>query len=187
MIKKILIGLVVVVGVFAAYVAKKPSHYSVTRSTVISAPASVVFPHVNDLSKWEAWSPWAKKDPQAKTTLEGPKAGVGAISRWAGNKDVGEGSMTITESKSNELIRIRLDFLKPMKSTSDVEFTFKAQDKKNTSVTWTMSGESNFIGKAMCTFMGDMDKMVGGDFEAGLAGIKSIAEAQVAPKTKKKK
>lgn len=175
MLKKILIALAAIVVVFVAVVAMQPSEFRVARTATMSAPAPAVFAQVNDLHKWEAWSPWAKLDPAAKSTFEGPPAGTGAIFRWAGNNQVGEGSMTITESRPNELIRFNLEFLKPMAGTSTAEFTFKPEGNQTT-VTWSMSGKNNFIAKAMCLFM-NMDQMVGGQFEKGLAAMKSIVEA----------
>ena len=176
MLKKILIGIVVV---FLIIVATRPADFRVTRSTTISAPAPAVFAQVNGLKKWEAWSPWAKIDPNMKQTYEGPASGVGAISRWAGNNEVGEGHMTITESRPNELVRFNLEFFKPMAGTSTAEFTFKPEGNQTT-VTWSMAGKNNFIAKAMCMFM-NMDKMVGGQFEQGLAAMKSIVEAAPKP------
>jgi hypothetical protein len=121
------------------------------------------------------WSPWAKLDPNAKNSFEGPESGEGAIFRWAGNDEVGEGSMTITESKPSELVRLKLAFVKPMEDTSDTEFTFKP-DGERTMVTWTMSGTyKDFMSKAICMCM-NMDKMVGGKFEEGLASMKAIVE-----------
>jgi hypothetical protein len=110
MFKKILIGFAVIVVVFVVIVALQPSDFRVARSATISAPASAVFAQVNDFHKWEAWSPWAKLDPAAKNSFEGPPAGIGAIFRWAGNDEVGAGSMTIIESRPSELIRIKLEF-----------------------------------------------------------------------------
>jgi polyketide cyclase/dehydrase/lipid transport protein len=133
---------------------------------------------VNDFHNWEAWSPWAKLDPAAKATFEGPSAGTGAIFKWAGNKEVGEGSMTITESRPSDLIRIKLEFLRPFEATNSAEFTFKPEGNR-TAVTWSMEGKNNFIAKAVCLFM-NMDKMVGGQFEQGLAQMKDVVEA--APK-----
>jgi hypothetical protein len=175
MLIKILIGLVVVIGVFAAIVAMRPSDFRVERSAVVFAPAPVVFAQVNDLHNWDAWSPWAKLDPAAKQTFDGPRAGTGAAFAWAGNNQVGEGRMTITESRPNELIRFRLDFVKPFAGTNTAEFSFKPQGDK-TAVTWSMSGRQNFMAKAICMFM-SMDKMVGGQFDQGLAQMKSVAEA----------
>ncbi len=133
---------------------------------------------MNDFHNWEAWSPWAKLDPAAKATFEGPSTGTGAIFKWAGNKEVGEGSMTITESRPSDLIRIKLEFLRPFEATNSAEFTFKPEGNR-TGVTWSMEGKNNFIAKAVCLFM-NMDKMVGGQFEQGLAQMKAVVEA--APK-----
>jgi polyketide cyclase/dehydrase/lipid transport protein len=175
MLTKIVIGVVVVIGVFAVVVAMRPSDFRVERSAVVSAPAPVVFAQVNDLHNWDAWSPFAKLDPAAKQTFEGPRAGTGAAFAWAGNKQVGEGRMTITESRPNKLVRFRLDFLKPFAVTNTAEFTFTPQGDQ-TAVTWSMSGRQNFMAKAFCMFM-SMDKMVGGEFEKGLAQMKSVAES----------
>lgn len=175
MLKKILIGLAVVVLAFVAFVATRPSHYSYSRSATIPAPPAALFSHVNELRKWDAWSPWAKIDPNMKMTYTGPAAGVGAVSAWAGNSDVGEGSMTIIESRANELVRFRLDFIKPFAGTSTSEFAFKAKGNE-TVVTWTMSGENGFLGKAFSLFM-DCDKMMGTQFEQGLAQLGKVATA----------
>jgi hypothetical protein len=178
MIKKILLlALVVIVvgiAIFAVVVAMQPSHYQVQRSATMNAPPAVVFNQVNDFHKWDAWSPWAKLDPNMKTTHEGPPSGTGAVYSWTGNSDVGEGKMTITDSKPGDLVKIKLDFIKPFAATSDTVFTFKPQGNQ-TAVTWTMDGENNFIGKAFCLFM-NMDKMVGADFEKGLAQMKAVSE-----------
>ena len=175
MLKKILIGLLLLLLVLAVIVALQPSQYRVERSVTVAAPPAVVFPQVNELKKWEAWSPWAKMDPAMKQTYEGPAAGTGASYAWAGNNQVGEGRMTITESRPSELIRFHLEFFKPMAGTNTAEFTFKPEGDQTT-VTWSMTGDKNFIAKAMCLFM-SMDKMVGGQFEKGLADLKSVAEA----------
>jgi uncharacterized protein YndB with AHSA1/START domain len=174
MLKKILIALAAIVIVLVAVVAMQPSEFRVTRTATISAPVADVFAQVNDFHHWQAWSPWAKLDPAAKATFEGPRAGPGAIFSWAGNDKVGEGRMTLTESQPSELIRIKLDFVKPMEGTSTTEFTFKPAGDQ-TAVTWTMTGHRNFVAKAVCLFM-DIDKMVGSDFEKGLANLKSVVE-----------
>jgi len=175
MFKKILIALVVVVGVFAVIVSRQPSEFRMTRSAVITALPAAVFPHVNNLRAWDAWSPWVKLDPNATSSFEGPAAGKGAIMKWSGNMQVGEGTMAITESHPNDRIVFQLDFVKPMPASNIAEFTFTPQGKQ-TLVTWSMSGHSNFIGKAMSLIM-NCDKMVGGQFEKGLADLKSIVEA----------
>lgn len=175
MFKKILIVIGVIIVGFVVVVAIQPSEFRIERSAIISAPAPTVFAQVNDFHNWEAWSPWAKLDPAAKATFEGPRAGKGAVFRWAGNEEVGEGSMTIMESRPSDLIRIKLEFLKPFEATNTAEFTFKPENNQTT-VTWIMEGQNNFIAKAVCLFM-NMDQMVGGQFEKGLASMKSVAEA----------
>jgi len=179
MIKKILLGalvvIVLVVAIFCVVVAMQPSHYRVERSTTINAPAAVVFAQVNDFHKWDAWSPWAKMDPNIKTSYEGAPAGTGAIYKWNGNSQVGEGQMTITESRPSDLIKIKLEFVKPFAATNATDFAFTGQGNQ-TNVKWTMDGDNNFIGKAFGLFM-NMDKMVGNDFEKGLAQMKTLAES----------
>ncbi len=127
MLKKILITLAVIIVVFAVIVALQPSDFRVARTATISAPPPAVFAQVNDFHKWEAWSPWAKLDPAAKNSFEGPAAGRGAIFKWSGNNEVGEGSMTIPESRPSDLIKIKLDFTKPFEATNTTEFTFKPE------------------------------------------------------------
>lgn len=175
MIKKILLGLAALLVVFLIVVAMQPADFRVARSKTISAAPAVVFAQVNDLHKWEAWNPWGKIDPAMKLTYEGAPAGVGAVYKWVGNSEVGEGRGTITESRPNELVQLRLDFIKPFAGTSTAEFTFKPEGNA-TVVTWSMSGKNNFIAKAICLFV-SMDKMIGGQFEKGLADMKTASEA----------
>src|SRR5262245_42636555 len=118
MLKKILIALVVLIGIFVVVVATRPSEFRVSRSAKMTAPPATVFEQVNDFHQWEAWSPWAKLDPNVKNTFEGPAAGTGAIFRWAGNNEVGEGAMTILESRPSELVSIKLEFIKPFAGVS---------------------------------------------------------------------
>jgi hypothetical protein len=179
MIKKILIGLAIVVVLLVIIIALQPSTYRVERSATMNAPAPVVFAQVNDFHNWNAWSPWAKLDPAMKQTFEGAPAGTGAIYSWTGNKEVGEGRMTITESHPSDLVKIKLEFIKPFAANSDTVFTFKPEGNQ-TRVTWTMNGDNNFIAKAFHLFV-NIDKMVGGDFEKGLAQMKSVAEAAPRP------
>ena len=176
MITPILIGLAAIIALFVIIVALRPSDFRVTRSAAIAAPSEAVFAQVNDLHKFQDWSPWAKLDPDARTAYEGPDAGIGAAFAWAGNCKIGEGRMTITDSRPNERVRFKLEFMKPFKGNSNAEFTFKP-DGGQTVVTWTMSGNnSNFMCKLMGLFM-NCDKMVGGQFEKGLAQMKSLVEA----------
>jgi len=175
MLTKALIGLAVVAVVAGVVVARQPSRYRVVRSATISAAPAQVFAQVNDLRKWEAWSPWLRDDPGARTAYEGPPAGPGAAFAWAGNRHVGAGRMTITESRPGELVRLRLDFERPFASTSAAEFTF-APDGERTLVTWSMSGDKNFLAKALHMVV-NMDRMIGARFDEGLAQMKTIAEA----------
>ena len=178
MFLKVLMVVAVIIVLFAIIVALQPSDFRVTRSAIMSAPAPAVFAQVNDFHKWEAWNPWGKIDPATKQTYEGAPTGTGAINTWIGNKEVGEGRMTITESRPADLIRIKLEFFKPFAATNTAEFTFKPEGNQ-TLVTWSMSGDKNFMAKAIHLFM-NMDKMIGGQFDKGLAAMKSIVES--APK-----
>ena len=173
MIIDILIAIAAIILVLVVVVAMQPSDFRITRSATIPAPASVLFEQVNDLHKWGAWSPWERLDPQARKTFEGPPAGVGASNSWVGEKS-GEGRMTITESHPNELVRFKLDFLKPFKANNMAEFTFKPAGDQ-TVVTWTMTGKNNFMSKAFGLIM-NCDKMVGGEFEKGLANLQTVVE-----------
>jgi len=176
MLTKILIALAVIVVVFVVIVATRPSEYRVARTVTIAAPAPAVFAQVNDFHKWDAWNPWAKMDPAMKQTYEGAPAGTGAVYTWTGNKQVGEGRMTVTESRPPDLIRINLQFLKPFAATSTAEFTFRPEGQR-TAVTWSMVGKLNFVTKIVHLVV-NMDKMIGGNFEKGLADMKAVAEGR---------
>lgn len=167
----------IIIGIIVVFVlaSKQPDDFRITRTGTIAAPASAIFPHVNKLQNWDAWSPWAKLDPNAKNSFEGPSEGTGAKMSWAGNNKVGVGNMTITESRPDEFIQFRLEFMKPMKATNTAEFTFTPEGNQTT-VTWGMYGTNNFMAKVMGLIM-NCDKMVGGQFEKGLASLKSVAEA----------
>jgi len=175
MLKWSLAAIAAIVVVFLIVVAMQPSDFKVERSATMRAPAPAAFAQVNDFQKWQAWSPWEKVDPALKRQYEGPQAGTGAVYAWQGNKDVGEGRMTITESKPAERVRIKLEFFKPFAATNAAEFSFKPAGPDSTAVTWTMTGQYNFVSKAICLFM-DMDKMVGGMFEQGLTQMKTVVE-----------
>ena len=179
MLRIILIALVVVIVALAVVVAFQPAEFRVARSATMSAPAPAVFAQVNDLRKWETWNPWQKKDPAMKLTFSGPPAGPGASYSWAGNNEVGEGRLTITESHPSDLVRIKLEFMKPFAATNTAEFTFKPEGER-TNVTWAMQGNNNFFAKALHLVM-NMDKMVGGEFEKGLVDMKAAVEAAPKP------
>lgn len=178
MLKRILIGMAALIVLFIAVVAMQPADFKIVRSATVSAPAAIVFAQVNDFHKWDAWSPWAKLDPAMKQAFEGPESGTGAVYSWEGNNEVGAGRMTLTESRPSEFVRIKLEFLKPFAAVNTTEFSFAPQGSDATAVTWSMEGKNNFMSKAFCLFM-NMDKMVGGDFEKGLAQMKAVAENAV--------
>src|SRR5438876_8491080 len=152
MITKILIGLVAVVAIFLIVVASRPADFHVERSATIAATPAALFEQVNDHHKFAVWNPFLKLDPNVKNTYSGPDAGVGAACAWDGNKDIGAGSATITESKPGELVRMRMDWIRPMAGVAIVDFTFKPDGDKTT-VTWAMYGKNNFMGKLVSLFM----------------------------------
>ena len=175
MAKKILIGGAALLVVFLIVVATRPATFEIKRSAQINAPAEVVFAQVNDFKAWAAWSPWEQLDPAMKRTFNEVPASVGASYHWTSDKDdVGEGNMKITEAKPAEHLGIALDFLKPFEAHNRIDFDF-VKAGEGTSVTWKMSGDNNFLAKTMSVFM-DMDKMVGPDFEKGLASLKTVSE-----------
>lgn len=180
MIKKIFLGLVAVVAIFVIIVATRPADFRVERSLAIAAPAQALFEQVNDHHKFNKWNPFLKLDPNVKNTYSGPDAGVGAVCAWDGNKDIGAGSATITESKPGELVRMRMDWIRPMAGVATVDFTFKPGGDK-TVVTWSMAGKNGFMGKAVSLFM-DCDKMVGPQFEQGLVALGKVVTAAPAAK-----
>lgn len=176
MFKKVIAVFAVLMAAFLLIVALQPSDFRVSRSIEIAAPGHAVFDYVNDLRKFDAWSPWLEPDPAVQKTFSGPSAGQGAVFGWSGNKEVGEGKMTITESRPHELIRMELEFVRPMEGNSQSIFTFEPRGP-GTAVTWTMFGHNNFLAKAICLFM-NSEKMVGGQFEKGLAKLKAAAEGK---------
>jgi hypothetical protein len=176
MLKRALIGLAVLLAVLVAVIATRPSEFQVSRSTTIAAPAPAVFALVDDFRRWGAWSPYEKLDPAMTKTYAGAARGMGAIYTWSGNAEAGEGRATIVESRPNELVRIQLDFVRPMVATSFAEFWFRA-DGDRTRVTWSLAGTNGFVAKAIHLVL-DMDKLVGGQFEQGLSDLKKAVETK---------
>lgn len=175
MLKRVLLSFLLAIVALVLVVAFQPADFQVSRSSIIAAPAAEIFPHVNDFRRWESWSPWAKLDPAMKVTYEGAATGEGAIYTWSGNSEVGQGKMTLLKSVPAQSIRIQLDFIKPMRAENITEFAF-APDGQGTRVTWTMSGRNNFVAKAFHMVM-DVGRMVGADFEKGLASLKTTVES----------
>ena len=175
-----IIAIVVVVLLVAAaavliYAATKPDDFRVTRSLAIKAPPDKIFALINDLHGWGAWSPYEKRDPDMKRTFSGAPSGKGAVYEWDGNKNVGKGRMEIIDTAPPNKVVVKLDFLKPFEGHNTAEFTMVPQGDA-TNVTWGMYGPSPYVAKVMGTFM-NMDKLIGKDFETGLANLKALAEA----------
>ena len=177
MLKRILLGLVaiIVVAVVAVLVLalRQPDTFRVERSVTVNAPAEKIVPHIADFRQWSAWSPWEHLDPAMQRSFIGAPAGKGSIYEWSGNSDVGQGRMEILDVAPDK-ISIKLDFYKPMEASNIAEFALQPKGDA-TDVTWAMYGPMPFISKVMCVFF-DLDKMVGPDFERGLAGLKQASE-----------
>src|SRR6201996_4296598 len=166
----------IAVAIVLILAATKPATFSVRRSAVMRAPAETIFPLIDDFHQWTKWSPWEKRDPAMKRDYSGAESGKGAIYAWDGNKNVGSGRMEILDASSPSKITIKLDFLKPFEAHNTAEFTFVPdRDAGATNVIWVMRGPSSFMSKVMQVFM-DFDKMIGRDFETGLANLKTLAE-----------
>ena len=174
MLKTILIAVVVVIAGILVFASTRPEAFSVQRTTTIHAPADKVFALINDFHRWGEWSPWEKLDPEIKRTFSGPAAGVGTTYEWTGNSKVGAGRMEILRAAPASKVDIKLDFIKPFEGHNITEFTLTPQGD-NTQVDWVMNGPAPFISKLMGVFV-SMDTMIGKDFEAGLANMKSAAE-----------
>jgi carbon monoxide dehydrogenase subunit G len=174
MLKVIGTVVVVLVGGFFVYVGTRPDTFRVQRMTTIKAPPEKIFPHLNDFQRWPAWSPYEKKDPAMKRTLSGAPSGKGAVYEWEGNKEIGQGRMEIVATAPPSQLTLKLDFLKPFEAHNMVDFTLEPRGE-STQVTWAIHGPSPFMAKVMGLVM-DMDKMIGQDFEAGLADLKALSE-----------
>lgn len=174
MLKAILIVVILLIAGLLGYAATRPDSFRVERSASIKAPPEEIFVHINDFRAWNAWSPWAKKDPAMKATYGAITQGKGATYQWDGNSEVGMGRMEIVDATPPSRVAIKLDFLKPFEAHNTVELTVQAQGD-GANVSWTMFGPQPFIAKIMGVFV-SMDSMVGKDFEAGLANLKAIAE-----------
>ena len=172
-IKIVLIVLVLAVAGVLAFATTKPDNFRVQRSASIKAPPEKISAVLSDFQAWKAWSPWEKMDPAMKRTYSGEPRGKGARYAWAGNGEVGEGSMTITEAQPSR-VALDLDFAKPFEGHNKVVFTLVPKGDA-TEVTWEMQGPSPYITKVIQVFC-DMDGMIGKQFETGLADLKATTE-----------
>lgn len=174
MFKKIAIGLAVLILIVLGVAAMQPDTFRVQRVIAIKAPPEKIQPLISDFHNWTSWSPWEKLDPSMQRTFSGAPKDLGAIYAWEGNDKVGAGRMEITSIKQPNQVGIKLDFLRPFESHCQTDFTLESKGNLTT-VSWTMSGPSNFVSKLMGLFF-SMDSMIGKDFEAGLASMKAVAE-----------
>ncbi|MBC7842594.1 MAG: SRPBCC family protein [Gemmatimonadaceae bacterium] len=174
MIKQLLIVLVVIIAIVCIRAATRPDTFRVERSITIKAPPANIFGLINDFHNFGKWSPWEHLDPNMERSITGAPTGKGAVYQWSGNSKAGAGRMEILESTPSSRVLMSLDFLKPIKSSSQAEYTLTPQGD-STKVTWAMYGPSPFVSKIMQVFV-TMDKLIGGDFEKGLAAMKTEAE-----------
>jgi uncharacterized protein YndB with AHSA1/START domain len=170
----IAIVLVIAIAIVLTLAAAKPNTFSVRRETTVRAPPEKIFPLIDDFHQWATWSPYESKDPAMKRTYSGATSGKGAVYAWDGNKNVGSGRMEILEAAAPAKIIIKLDFFRPFEGHNSAEFTMLPQGDA-TRLTWLMHGPAPFMSKLMQVFM-NMDKMIGKDFEVGLANLKKLTE-----------
>ncbi len=173
--KKVLVGLVVLVGILLAVIASRPSEFTVKRDIVVNAPPEVVFPWVSDFRKTDQWSPWNKRDLAIKKEFSEPSSGVGATYAWSGNSEVGKGNQKVVAVEPNKRVDQELNFTEPFAAENVAGYDLEPVPG-GTKVTWRMGGKNNFMGKAFGLFM-NMDEMIGKDFNEGLAMLKQLAEA----------
>jgi len=171
-----IIAVIIAIAIAAVLIlaATKPNTLRVQRATSIKAPADRIFPMINDFRQWRTWSPYENKDPAMNRTYEGTENGKGAVYAWDGNRNVGSGQMEILEAQVPSKITIKLDFFKPFEGHNTAEFTMLPQGDV-TNLTWTMVGPAVFMSKLMQVFI-NLDRMIGRDFEVGLANLKQLAE-----------
>ena len=165
---------IVAVGAVLAYAATRPDVFQVRRTIVVNAAPDKIFPYINDFKSWTAWSPYENRDPNMQRTYGSSTSGKGATYSWNGDKNVGSGSMEIVDAPAPSRVTIKLDFTKPFEAHNMADFRLEPANG-GTQVSWSMSGPTPFLGKILHVFI-DMDKMVGRDFETGLANLKSVAE-----------
>ena len=167
-----IVVIVLIVGVLV-FAATKPDTFRVQRAASIKAPPEKIAAVLGDFHGWEAWSPWEKMDPAMKRSYSGAPKGKGAVYAWEGNSKVGQGRMQITEDAPSR-VAMDLDFVKPFEAHNKVVFTL-APEGDATEVVWAMQGPVPYMAKIVHVFV-DMDSMVGGQFETGLANLKAVTE-----------
>lgn len=176
MLVRIGLGVLVLAAVLVIAIVTRPDTFHIERSVTIAAPAEVIFAQLDDFHRWERWNPFEKLDPNVRRSYVGAPSGVGAVYHYVGNGKVGEGRMTMTEVTPGERVAIKAEFIKPFAAINQTEFTLEPV-AGGVSVTWAMSGRQPFMGKAISLVM-NMDKVVGKEFETGLAELKRVSEAE---------
>ena len=171
----LLVVLIILAAALIGWIGTRSNTFRVERATRIAAPPEKVFPLINDFHRWTAWSPWEKRDPAMKKAYGGPESGRGATYEWDGNNKVGKGRMEIVETSAPRRVTVKLDFLKPFEGHNTAEFTLQSEDGF-THATWAVYGPNQMMAKVMSLFI-SMDKLMGKDFEEGLANLKKVAEA----------
>jgi uncharacterized protein YndB with AHSA1/START domain len=175
-IKKIAIVLVIIIVAFLGYVSTRNPHFRYERSGVINAPAEKIFPYISDFKLGALWSPYEKTDPNMKRTFSGPEAQAGSVMEFDGNSDVGSGKLEMLKVVPNESVEIKLTMLKPFYGENMIKYVLTPEGE-GTRFTWIMSGNGGFMGKLMSVLI-DCEKMIGGQFEQGIASLKAVVEAQ---------
>jgi hypothetical protein len=170
----IVIVLAIALAIVLIVAASKPGIFSVQRATTVKAAPEKIFPLINDFRQWGTWSPYETRDPAMKRSYSGAASGEGAVYGWDGNKNIGSGRMEILETSAPAKIIIKLDFFKPFEAHNTAEFTILPQGDV-TNVTWVMHGPASLMSRLMQVFM-NIDRMIGKDFEAGLANLKRLTE-----------
>jgi uncharacterized protein YndB with AHSA1/START domain len=177
-IVSIAIVFAVAIAIVLVLAMTKPDTFRVERAVAIKAPPETIFALIEDFHQWRSWSPWEGRDPAVKRTFEGAERGKGAVYAWDGNRNVGAGRMEILAATAPSTIVITLDFIKPFEGHNTAEFTMLPQGSATgvgTNVIWAMHGPAPVMHRVMQVFM-NMDRMIGKDFEAGLANLRKIAE-----------
>jgi hypothetical protein len=177
MLKIIAIVVVIFICAVGVYAATRPDSFRIQRSITIHSTPDKIFPLISNFHQWELWSPWEKIDPQIQRTYSGEQQGKGAVYAWRGDKNIGQGRMEMTDATPPAKLTIQLDFITPFEARNTVEFTLEGQGNA-TLVSQAMHGPSPFISKIMGLFF-NMEKMVGGKYEEGLANLKVLAEKEM--------
>ncbi|MPZ55092.1 MAG: polyketide cyclase [Rhizobiales bacterium] len=172
----LVVGAVLVVGIAGvlAYAATRPDTFTLQRSASIKASPDKIYPFISDFHNWGAWSPWEKMDPELKRTYSGAPSGAGTVYAWEGNRKVGQGRMEIIEASPPSKVTLKLDFVRPFEAHNQVDFVLEPRGE-STDITWKMQGPQPYFAKVIGVVF-NMDKMVGKDFESGLANLKAAAE-----------